>query len=274
MNQPRSGWKRSVFSIQEMDCPAEEQMVRMAFSDVEQVHSFDFDLSTHTVAITHQGDAQALLEYLHPLGLRTALVRSEEVAPEALGQSETEMNAAEAGTLKILLGINGAMFVLEIVVGFIAESTGLIADSVDMFADAAVYTIALVAVGKAAAGKLRAARLSGWIQLVLALGVLSEVVRRMIFGSEPISTLMMFMGVLALVANVVSLVLVARKRDRGVHMKASYIFSANDVIANLGLIIAGALVAWSGSSYPDLIIGTIIGIVVLSGAYRILKLKQ
>ncbi|MFO7830676.1 MAG: sodium:proton antiporter, partial [Desulfuromonadaceae bacterium] len=62
-------------------------------------------------------------------------------------------------------------------------------------------------------------------------------------------------------------------RDRGVHMKASYIFSANDVIANLGLILAGVLVAWSGSPYPDLIIGTIIGIIVLSGAYRILKLK-
>lgn len=84
---------------------------------------------------------------------------------------------------------------------------------------------------------------------------------------------MILMGAGALIANVASLVLVAQKRERGVHMKASYIFSANDVIANLGLILAGALVAWTGSPYPDLIIGTIIGVVVLSGAYRILKLK-
>jgi Co/Zn/Cd efflux system component len=142
-----------------------------------------------------------------------------------------------------------------------------------MFADAAVYALALFAVGKAAAQKMRAARFAGWIQGVLALGVLVEVVRRVVFGSEPISTLMMLMGAAALIANVVSLMLVARKRERGVHMKASYIFSANDVIANLGLILAGVLVAWSGSPYPDLIIGGIIGVVVLNGAYRILRLK-
>jgi len=56
-------------------------------------------------------------------------------------------------------------------------------------------------------------------------------------------------------------------------MKASYIFSANDVIANLGVIAAGVLVGVTGSSYPDLIIGTIIGLIVLNGARRILQLK-
>jgi len=256
-----------------MDCPAEEQMVRMALGDVTQVHSLFFDLSARTVTIVHQNDAAKLMEYLHPLGLGATLIQSEEATVADLEPGTAAEDAAEARILKILLAINGAMFILEIVVGFIAQSTGLIADSVDMFADAAVYALALFAVGKAAAQKLRAARFSGWIQLLLAFGVLAEVVRRVMFGSEPISTLMMLMGAVALVANVVSLLLVARKRDRGVHMKASYIFSANDVIANLGLILAGALVAWSGSPYPDLIIGTIIGLVVLSGAYRILKLK-
>ncbi|MCA1796681.1 MAG: cation transporter [Desulfuromonadaceae bacterium] len=273
MPQSRSKAKRSFFSIPHMDCPAEEQMVRMALSDVEQVHSLDFDLSARSVTIVHQGDAATLLDYLHPLGLGTALAGSDEATAADLETDAAMGDAAEARTLKILLGINGGMFILEIIVGFIAQSTGLIADSVDMFADAAVYGLALFAVGKAAAQKMRAARFSGWIQFVLALGVLTEVARRVVFGSEPISTLMILMGTLALVANVASLVLVAQKRDRGVHMKASYIFSANDVIANLGLILAGALVAWSGSAYPDLIIGTIIGIVVLSGAYRILKLK-
>jgi Co/Zn/Cd efflux system component len=56
-------------------------------------------------------------------------------------------------------------------------------------------------------------------------------------------------------------------------MQASYIFSANDVIANLGVIVAGALVAFSGSRLPDLIVGTVIGLIVLHGARRILRLK-
>jgi Co/Zn/Cd efflux system component len=80
-------------------------------------------------------------------------------------------------------------------------------------------------------------------------------------------------GLVALVANGVTLVLVAKQRDRGTHMTASYIFTANDVLANLGVIVAGALVWGTGSRYPDLVIGTIIGFLVLSGARRILKLR-
>jgi Co/Zn/Cd efflux system component len=57
-------------------------------------------------------------------------------------------------------------------------------------------------------------------------------------------------------------------------MKASWIFSANDVIANLGLIVAGLLVALTGSRYPDLVIGFLIGLIVLNGARRILQLKS
>ncbi len=81
------------------------------------------------------------------------------------------------------------------------------------------------------------------------------------------------MCALALIANVACLVLIAKKRDRGAHMQASYIFSAIDVIANIGVIVAGALVTWTGSSYPDLVAGAIIGLIVLNGASRILRLK-
>ena len=177
------------------------------------------------------------------------------------------------GLLKLLLAINGAMFVFELIVGLIAQSTGLIADSLDMFADAAVYGLALYAVGRAAALKMKAAHIAGWLQVVLALGALLEVVRREVVGSEPASMLMMSIGLVALIANVTCLVLIAKKRDRGAHMTASYIFSANDVIANAGVIVAGVLVAWTGSSYPDLVIGAVIALIVLSGARRILNLR-
>jgi Co/Zn/Cd efflux system component len=121
--------------------------------------------------------------------------------------------------------------------------------------------------------KIRAAHIAGWLQLALALGALAEVVRRFIYGSEPESSLMMGMALAPLVANIVCLALVARKRDRGAHMTASYIFSANDVIANLGVLGAGALVGWTASPYPDLVIGAVIAVVVLNGARRILSLK-
>jgi Co/Zn/Cd efflux system component len=199
-------------------------------------------------------------------------VASESIArAQASAKQEAER---EAGILKWLLAINGIMFVIEITVGWWAQSTGLIADSLDMFADAAVYGVALYAVGHSVRMKLRAAHFSGWLQIILALGALGEVVRRLVLGSEPVSTLMMSFGLVALAANVTCLLLIAKSRDSGAHMKASWIFSANDVIANLGVILAGGLVAWTGSRYPDLVIGLIIGLIVLNGARRILQLKS
>jgi Co/Zn/Cd efflux system component len=180
---------------------------------------------------------------------------------------------AEARTLRWLLAINAAMFAVEIVAGWLAQSTGLLADSLDMFADAAVYGLALYAVGRDPNHKQRAARLSGWLQLLLALGALTEVLRRAWFGSEPEPVPMMGIALLALAANVACLALLARHREGGVHMKASWIFSTNDVLANLGVIVAGALVAWSGSNIPDLAIGTLIALLVLNGARRILRLR-
>ncbi|WP_313666372.1 cation transporter, partial [Stutzerimonas kunmingensis] len=107
----------------------------------------------------------------------------------------------------------------------------------------------------------------------LTLGVLVEVVRRFIFGSEPESLIMMAVAFLALLANTGCLLLISKHREGGAHMKASWIFSANDVVINMGVIVAGALVAWTGSNYPDLIIGTVVGFIVLNGARRILALK-
>ena len=133
--------------------------------------------------------------------------------------------------------------------------------------------MALYAVGRAVALQLRAARLAGVIQLLLALGALAEVGRRFLFGSEPASVPMMGIGLLALIANVTCLYLISGQREGGVHMRASWIFSANDVLANLGVIVAGALVAWTASPWPDLLIGTVVGLLVLAGARRILRLK-
>jgi len=172
--------------------------------------------------------------------------------------------------LRILLGINAAMFVAEFIAGVIAESTGLIADSLDMLADATVYLIALFAVGKAASAKITAAEVSGYFQIVLAIGVAGEILRRTIWGSDPEPLYMVGVSLLALLANTVCLVLIAKHRDGEVHMRASWIFSKNDVIANVGVILGGMLVYASGSRWPDLGIGAIIVGVVLRGGIAII----
>ncbi len=168
-----------------------------------------------------------------------------------------------------LLLINGVMFVAEVVAGVIAESTGLIADSLDMLADATVYAIGLYAVGRAASVKNRAAMLSGVFQLSLALGVAFEIARRFVQGSEPEAVLMIGVSIVALIANIACVVLISKHRDGEVHMRASWIFTRNDVIANAGVILAGALVYVFRSNLPDLVIGALIVLVVARGGLTI-----
>ena len=181
-----------------------------------------------------------------------------------------DVGALERKTLWMLLAINGVMFLAEAIAGWLAESTGLLADSLDMLADAMVYGTALYAVGRSTNLKHRAARVSGWIQIALGIGVIIEVTRRLLVGSEPVSALMIVTGTIALIANITCLILLAKHRSGEVHMRASWIFSTNDVIANAGLILSGLLVMWSGSRIPDLVIGAVVSIVVIRGGRQML----
>jgi len=174
-------------------------------------------------------------------------------------------------TLILLLVINAVMFFVEFIFGIAGESTGLISDAVDMLADALVYGIGLYAVGKSTLIKVRAAHFGGVFQIILALGVVADVLRRYLFGSEPESLLMMGFGLLALVANVWCLLLIAKFRNGEVHMRASWIFSKNDVIANVGVILGGVLVYFFDSHLPDLIIGLMIALIVIQGGRAIIK---
>lgn len=171
--------------------------------------------------------------------------------------------------LTTLFALNGTMFVVEVVSGWRAESMGLIADGLDMGADAAVYLLALLAIGAAESRKLRAARFAGRVQLALAVLAMLEVARRAIMGSTPEPPTMVAVSLAALAVNFWCLVLLRRHRHGEVHLQAAWIFSATDVQANLGVLLAGALVALLDSAIPDLIIGLVVCGLVLRGAIRI-----
>ena len=131
---------------------------------------------------------------------------------------------SETHVLVILLFINGLMFLVEFGVGWWAQSTALIADAMDMLAEAMVYAVELYEVGKAATSKIRASTLSRWLQVGIGLLVLLDILRRFVFGSEPVSVLMMTMGLAALIANIICLLLISKYREGEVHMRASSIF--------------------------------------------------
>lgn len=185
-----------------------------------------------------------------------------------------DVTAAEHAQRRILvwvLLINATMFVVEFIAGWIAQSTGLLADSLDMLSDAAVYGVGLYAVGKSALHKNRTAAICGIVELLLAIMVLGEVFRRFIVGSNPEGSWMMAVGTLALCANAGALLLLAKQRQGEIHMRAMWIATSNDVLINLGVIVSGGLVLLLDSRLPDLFIGVAVSVFVSRGAIRILR---
>ena len=185
---------------------------------------------------------------------------------------QAEVKPAEAGwTLRLALALNAAMFVIELIGGIIGESSGLIADSFDMLADASAYGIALAAVSRGALFKARAATASGAILLLLGLGTCLAVIGRAITGSEPQSLIMAMLAIPALIVNTIVLRLLSKYRHGEVHLRAAWIFTRADVVANWAVLIAAFLVFVTNSGYPDLMVGFGIGLYVTKEAIEILK---
>ena len=179
--------------------------------------------------------------------------------------------AGERRVLIIALLLNAAMALVGGLAGWIGQSTGLLADAVDMLADAAAYSIALLAIGRTALFKIRAARLSGLILLMLGIGILFEVGRRLAYGADPVSEWMIGTALLSLFVNLTVLRLLAPMKSGDVHLRATWLFTRADVVANLGVILAGLLVLWLHSPYPDFAIGALIGLYVIREAVEILR---
>lgn len=179
--------------------------------------------------------------------------------------------AAQRRTLRIALGLNAAMFVAEVTAGIMAGSSGLIADGLDMLADASAYAVGLIAVGRSDLFKASAARGSGCMLLILGIGVLLDVARRVLSGERPEGLIMVVVAAVALAVNASVLRLLASQRSEGMHMRASWIFTRADVVANIAVILSGIAVMATGFRFVDLAVGAAIGLYVIREAVEILR---
>lgn len=252
-----------------MDCAAEEQLVRMALSNLDNLNRIEFNLEQRDVIIDHATTIDTIADALETLNLGSSHVDdTSEIGPPA--DTGRERNA-----LLVSLVINAGFFVGELTIGLISRSMGLIADALDMGADASVYALSLAAVGTAVTRKKQLARISGYLQIGLATIGLIEVIRRFIADNElPDPTSMIVMSILALAGNIVTLIVLHRVRSGEAHLQASWIFTANDIKVNALVIAAAIGVIITDSQIPDLLAGGIIFIVVANGARRILSLSR
>jgi Co/Zn/Cd efflux system component len=262
---------RTTFNISKMDCPSEERMIRMRLEGIESIESLEFDIPGRTLEVYHAGPADNILAALDSLQLGAKPVSS---VPTGFFDKKGS-HCQESRVLRQVLSINLFFFALEIFAGFVAGSMGLVADSLDMLADSIVYGLSLLAVGGTVSRKKRIAGAAGHIQLALAVLGFIEVLRRSLGHEEtPDFRLMIIISILALAGNAICLYLLQKSKSREAHMQASMIFTSTDVIVNLGVIAAGALVCITTSKIPDLTVGTVVFILVMRGAYRMLELAR
>lgn len=177
----------------------------------------------------------------------------------------------ERATLRVALALNAMMFVVGMAAGLWAQSAGLMADALDMLADASAYALALLAVTRSAAFKRNVARWSGSLLLILGAGIVLDVVRRALLGSEPQGLAMMVFSVASLLVNLTVLRMLGKFRHGEIHLRATWIFTRVDVLVNLSVFASGLAVWLTGLRIADLLVGLAIGLYVAKEAIEILN---
>lgn len=183
----------------------------------------------------------------------------------------TDVSVEQRRVLQIVLWINLVMFLVEFGAGLRADSTALLADSVDMLGDAIVYGFSLYVVSRGSVWQARAALLKGAVMAAFGLGVLGEAVLKIIRGNVPAAEVMGGIGLLALAANLACLLLLRRRRADDINMRSAWLCSRNDVMANAGVLLAAAGVFVTGSAWPDLAIGLLIAAMFVTSAVGVLR---
>lgn len=185
-----------------------------------------------------------------------------------------ELSQAGKGYRRALIwvvALNLGMGIAEMAGGLLGLSQALKADALDFLGDGFITLLALVAISRGPRWRARAAFLQGTFLAALAVGVLGAALYRVVEQKLPEAGVMSVLGVLALVTNVAAAVILIPHRKGDANVQAVWLFSRNDALGNLAVIIAGGLVYWTKSAWPDIVVAAIIAGLFLSSALTILK---
>ena len=173
--------------------------------------------------------------------------------------------------LSIVVALNLGFGMCELIGGFLARSQALKADSLDFLGDGSISLVGLIALAWSARARSQVALTQGIFLGVLGVGVVAMAAWRIFNETMPEAALMGGIGVVALAVNVTSALLLSRFREGDANVRAIWLFSRNDSLANVAVIAAAALVAWTKSGWPDLAVAGVIALLFLHSAYAIVR---
>lgn len=165
--------------------------------------------------------------------------------------------------------INAVMFFVEMTAGLVSGSQALKADALDFAGDTATYALSLFVIGASIKTRARASLIKSASLAVIAIAVLTMTILRVLDGTPPEAGTMGVIGLLALLANLMSVFILLRWRDGDSNVRAVWLCSRNDAIGNVGVIVAGGLVAATGAAWPDLVVAALLASLFLKSAATI-----
>lgn len=187
-------------------------------------------------------------------------------------QERMSADPAYRRALWIVVFLNVAFGLFELAGGFIAGSQALKADSLDFLGDGSITFVGLLALAWTQTARAKIALVQGIFLALLGLGVLATAAWRALNAMPPEAELMGGIGVAALTVNVIAALVLARFRDRGdANARAIWLFSRNDALANLAVIVAAALVYALDSAWPDILVAAAIAALFLGSAKEIIR---
>ncbi|MCK8786904.1 cation diffusion facilitator family transporter [Roseomonas sp. NAR14] len=173
--------------------------------------------------------------------------------------------------LWIVVGLNVGYGLVEMVGGFVSGSQALKADALDFLGDGLISFLGLLAIGWSLAWRARSALIQGLFLAALGLGVLATTGYRVLVLNQPEAELMGLFGTVALVVNVASAAVLIPHREGDANVRAVWLFSRNDAIGNLAVVVAAGLVWWTGTAWPDLAVAVVIAGLFLQSAWSIVR---
>lgn len=190
---------------------------------------------------------------------------------DAKSQELSQLRDRQRRVLWIVLIINAILFVAEFTVGWFSRSVALLADSLDMLGDAAVYAFSLWVLHRGTRWRARAAFAKGVVQLGFGLLVLGQATWQATSGTAPDASAMGLMALVALVGNAWAFQLLWSHREDDLNMRSTFLCSRNDLVANTAVLGAAALVWWLDSRWPDVLVGMAIACLFLQTAFAVIR---
>lgn len=258
---------RAQYRVIGIDCANDAAGLATAIRAVPGIESVEVSIATQMLTATAS----------NPDSLRNA-----EQAAAAAGyplQSATvppTVDDAYRRALWVVVMLNVGYGVVEAIAGFISESQALKADALDFLGDGLISSIGLLALGWPLRHRARVALAQGFFLGALGVGVIGTTFYRVVVQQQPAAELMGIFGGIALAVNVAAaaVLFAHRTRNNDASARAIWLFSRNDALGNLAVVVAAGLVAWTGTPWPDLVVAFVIAALFLQSSWSIVRHAQ